>query len=243
MFQKQPDKATALVQQEIGKSPNNSSLYVVLSNIQLAQKDVSGAASSADKAMQLNPNDPATLMAYTRAATASGNAGAAISKWQAWANAHPNNAQGDVILATLEESRGNANGAMDSYKKALAIQPDNPVAQNNLAFLMLQSGQDVDVALSLAESARRSMPHSPNTADTLAWAYYHKGVYGSARALLEDAEKTNPNDASIQYHLGMVYSKMGNKADAVDHLKKAVSLAPGTQTGNDANKALGSLGI
>ena len=243
MFQKQPDKATALVQQEIGKSPNNSSLYVELSNIQLAQKDVSGAASSADKAMQLNPNDPATLMAYTRAATASGNAGAAISKWQAWANAHPNNAQGDVILATLEESRGNANGAMDSYKKALAIQPDNPVAQNNLAFLMLQSGQDVDVALSLAESARRSMPHSPNTADTLAWAYYHKGVYGSARALLEDAEKTNPNDASIQYHLGMVYSKMGNKADAVDHLKKAVSLAPGTQTGNDANKALGSLGI
>jgi tetratricopeptide (TPR) repeat protein len=241
MFQKQPDKATALVQQEIGKSPNNSALYVELSNIQLSQRDVSGAASSADKAMQLNPNDPSTLMAYTRAATASGNAGAAISKWQTWANAHPNNPQGDVILATLEESRGNANGAMDYYKKALAIQPDNPVAQNNLAFLMLQSGQDVDVALSLAESARRSMPHSPNTADTLAWAYYNKGIYSSARSLLEDAAKTNPNDASIQYHLGMVYSKMGNKADAVDHLKKAVSLAPGTQTGNDANKALSSM--
>jgi tetratricopeptide (TPR) repeat protein len=99
----------------------------------------------------------------------------------------------------------------------------------------------VDVALSLAESARRSMPHSPNTADTLAWAYYNKGIYSSARSLLEDAAKTNPNDASIQYHLGMVYSKMGNKADAVDHLKKAVSLAPGTQTGNDANKALSSM--
>ena len=128
------------------------------------------------------------------------------------------------------------------FRQVLQYQPDNPVAQNNLAFLMLQSGQDVDMALSLAESARRSMPHSTNTADTLAWAYYHKGIYGSARALLEDAAKTNPNDASIQYHLGMVYSKMGNKADAVDHLKKAVSLAPGTQTGNDANKALSSLG-
>ena len=242
MLQKQPDRATALVQQEIGKSPNNSALYVVLSTIQLAQKDVSGAASSADKAMQLNPSDPSTLMAYTRAATASGNASAAISKWQTWANTHPNSPQGDVILATLEESQGNANSAMDYYKKALAIQPDNPIAQNNLAFLMLQNGQDVDVALSLAESARRSMPHSPNTADTLAWAYYHKGIYSSARALLEDAAKTNPNDASVQYHLGMVYSKMGNKADAVDHLKKAVSLAPGTQTGNDASKALSSLG-
>jgi tetratricopeptide (TPR) repeat protein len=218
-------------------------LYVELSNIQLAQKDVSGAMSSAEKAMQLNSSDPGTLMAYTRAATASGNAGSAISKWQAWANAHPNDSQGDVILATLEESRGNASGAMDYYKKALAIQPDNAVAQNNLAFLMLENGQDVDMALSLAESARRTLPHSTNTADTLAWAYYHKGLYDSARTLLEDAEKTNPNDASIQYHLGMVYNKMGNKANAVDHLKKAVSLAPGTQTGNDANKALSSMGV
>jgi tetratricopeptide (TPR) repeat protein len=241
MFQKQPDKATALVQQEIAKSPNNSALYVEMSSLQLALRDVSGAMSSAEKALQLNSSDPATLMAYTRAAAASGNAGAAVSKWQAWSNAHPNDAQGDVILATLFEAQGNVNAAMDSYKKALAIQPDNPVAQNNLAFLMLNNNQDVDMALSLAESARRSMPHSPNTADTLAWAYYHKGIYGSARDLLEDAAKTNPNDASIQYHLGMVYSKMGNKADAVDHLKKAVSLAPGTQTGNDANKALSSL--
>ena len=131
---------------------------------------------------------------------------------------------------------------MDYYKKALVIQPDKAVAQNNLAFLMLENGQDVDVALSLAQSARRSMPHSPNTADTLAWAYYHKGIYASARDLLEDAEKTDPNDASIQYHLGMVYSKMGRKADAVDHLKKAVSLSPQTQTGKDASKALTSLG-
>ena len=242
MFQKQPEKAMALVQQAITKSPNNSALYVILSNIQLAQKDLNGAMGSAEKALQLNSSDPGTLMAYTRAAAASGNAAAAISKWQAWSNAHPNDAQGDVMLGTLYEAQGNVNGATDSYKKALAIQPDNPLAQNNLAFLMLENNQDVDAALTLAQSARRTLPHSSNTADTLAWAYYHKGLYGSAKDLLEDAAKTNPNDASIQYHLGMVYSKMGNKADAVDHLKKAVSLAPGTQTSNEANKALASLG-
>jgi tetratricopeptide (TPR) repeat protein len=181
-------------------------------------------------------------MAYTRAATASGNAGAAISRWQAWGSAHPTDPRADVILGTLEEAQGNNNGAMDYYKKALVIQPDQPVAQNNLAFLMLETGQDVDVALSLAQSARRSLPHSPNTADTLAWAYYHKGIYGSARDLLEDAEKASPNDASIEYHLGMVYIKMGKKTDAADHLKKAVSLAPQTQNGKDASKALTSLG-
>jgi len=124
----------------------------------------------------------------------------------------------------------------------LAIQPDQPIAANDLAFLMLQSGQDLDVALSLAQTARRAMPHSPNTADTLAWAYYHKGIYGSARDLLQDAEKESPNDASIQYHLGMTLSKLGDKANAITHLKKAVSLAPNSQTAGEANKALNSLG-
>lgn len=241
MFQHQPDKAVALVQQEIAKSPNNSALYDQLANLQLATKDVDGALSSAQKAMQLNPSDGAAVEAYTRATTASGNSNAAIVKWQQWNSAHPNDARGEVILGTLDEARGDIHGAEDDYKKALTIQPDDATAQNNLAFLMLNNNEDVDMALSLAQSARRSMPHSPNTADTLAWAYYHKGIYASAVSLLEDAAKTYPNDPSIQYHLGMVYSKMGKKADAADHLKKAVSLAPGTQIGNDASKALSSL--
>ena len=57
---------------------------------------------------------------------------------------------------------------------------------------MMERGQDIDVALSLAEAAHRGMPNSPNTADTLAWAYYNKGTYGSARDLLESVEKNDP---------------------------------------------------
>ena len=113
------------------------------------------------------------------------------------------------------------NGGYETLKKALAIQPEQPIAANNLAFLMVNSGQNLDVALSLAQTARRGMPNSPSSADTLAWVYYQKGNYLSARDLLEDAIKTAPNDANIQYHLGMTYAKLSNSADAVTHLKKA----------------------
>ncbi len=85
------------------------------------------------------------------------------------------------------------------------------------------------------------MPDSSNTADTLAWVYYQKGNYTSARDLLIDALKTAPNDASIHYHLGMTYSKLSNSTDAAIHLKKAAALAPDSQTAKDANKALGLL--
>jgi Tfp pilus assembly protein PilF len=107
---------------------------------------------------------------------------------------------------------------------------------------MLQNGENVDVAFSLAQTARRGMPNSPHSADTLAWAYYYKGVYGPARDLLEDAVKTEPNNALTQYHLGMVYSKMMDKNNAAIHLKKAISLSPDSQAAKDARAALQKLG-
>jgi len=104
--------------------------------------------------------------------------------------------------------------------------------------MMLENGENVDVALTLAQTARQSMPNSPGSADTLAWAYYHKGTYGFARDLLEDAVKNDPGSATMQYHLGMVYVKMMDKSNAAIHLKKAISLAPDSPAAKDAKAAL-----
>jgi Flp pilus assembly protein TadD len=166
----------------------------------------------------------------------------AIGAWEQWLNTHPNDAGAMAILGTLEESQGDPGKAEAYYKKALQVQPQQPIAANNLAYRMLQSGGNVDVALTLAQTARQAMPSSPSTADTLAWAYYYKGTYSFARDLLEDAVKTDPNDPAMQYHLGMVYSKLKDKNNAVIHLKKAVSLAPDSPAAKDARLALQGLG-
>jgi Flp pilus assembly protein TadD len=124
----------------------------------------------------------------------------------------------------------------------MQLDPNSAVAANNLAYLMVENGQNVDVALTMAQTARRLLPDSPQTADTLAWIYYYKGNYGAARELLESALKISPNDASMHFHLGMTYSKLYDKADAQQHLKKAVALAPNTKTAKDASDALAKLG-
>ena len=54
--------------------------------------------------------------------------------------------------------------------------------------------------------------------------------------------KTDPNDAAMQYHLGMVYSKLKDKSNAAAHLKKAVALSPDSPTAKDAKTALQGLG-
>ncbi len=242
VHQNQIPQALALVQQQIAKAPSNSQMYDLLSEVQMTAKDASGAAASAQKAMQLNPSDGAAISNYTRAEVSQGNPQAALASWKNWTAAHPDQAHGYTVLGALEEALANPDAAEAYYKKALAIDSNQPTAANNLAYLMMQRGQAIDVALSLAEIAHRGMPNSPATSDTLAWAYYLKGTYGSARDLLETAVKTDPDDASIQYHLGMIDSKLGNKADALAHLKKASTLAPDTQIGKSADLALHAIG-
>jgi tetratricopeptide (TPR) repeat protein len=241
LYNKQPDKALARLNAQIEKSPKNSNFYDLLAQLQVQDKKLDDAAASAQKAIQLNSEDGEAVLLFARIEVERGQTTSAISAWEQWSATHPNDAGALAILGTLEESRGNLGIAEVDYRKSLQIQPQQPIAANNLAYRMLMNRENPDVALTLAQTARQGMPNSPNSADTLAWAYYYKGAFAFARDLLEDAIKTDPNDASIQYHLGMVYTKLRDKSDASIHLKKAVSLAPDSQTANDARVALRGL--
>jgi tetratricopeptide (TPR) repeat protein len=242
LLMKKPSQALARLNVQIAKSPKNSVFYDLLAQYQIENKNMDQAAAAAQKAMEVNPNDGEAVSIYAQLEAQRGQAANAISAWEQWSKVHPNSAGALAILGTLEESRGDWWQAENYYKKALQIQSAQPAAANNLAYLMLEHGGDVDVALTLAQTARQAMPNSPNTADTLAWAYYHKGTYEFARDLLEEAVKSNPKDASTQYHLGMVYSKLRDKSNAEIHLKKALLLAPNSPVAKQAQAALQGLG-
>jgi Flp pilus assembly protein TadD len=226
---------------QIVKSPKNSSFYDLLAQLEIQGKKLDQAAATAQKAIQLNSGDGEAVMLFAQLQVQRGQTANAIGAWEQWLHTHPNDAGANAIIGTLEESRGDVGKAEAYYKKSLQIQPQQPIAANNLAYRMLQNGENVDVALTFAQTARQAMPNSPNTADTLAWAYYYKGTYSFARDLLEDALKTEPNSATMQYHLGMVYSKLRDKDDAAIHLRKAVSLAPDSPAAKDARAALQGL--
>jgi tetratricopeptide (TPR) repeat protein len=242
LFRKQPDKAMARLRAQMLKCPSNGGFYDLLAQLQIYGKQLDQAATAAQKAIQLNSGDGEAVVLYTQVQVQRGQTANAVEAWQQWLKMHPNDAGALAILGTLEEARGNEQVAEVDYKESLQIQPNQPVAANNLAYQMLENGGNVDTALTYARTARRGMQNSPNTADTLAWAYYRKGLYGFARDLLEDAVKAEPSDAEIHYHLGMVYNKLKKKNDAAIHLKKAMSLAPDSPVGKGAEAALKGIG-
>jgi tetratricopeptide (TPR) repeat protein len=206
-------------------------------------KDLDAAAASAQKAMQSNLGDAEAILLYAQIQVPRGQVANAIAVWGQWANAHPMDAGAAALLGTLEEARGNEPKAKTNYRKTLQIQPEQLLAANMLAYLMLENDENTDVALNLAKAARRVLPNSTSTADILAWAYYKKGAYAFARDLLEDAVKTNGNNVAMQYNnLGMVHCELANKNSAVLPPRSQSHWRPNRPPGRTQKSALEEIG-
>ena len=103
---------------------------------------------------------------------------------------------------------------------------------------MLEHGGNVNVALTLAQSARRGLPNVPNSADTLGWAYFQNGAYSLAVPLIEEAVKAAPSNAAYRYHLGMAYKELDNLGRARSEFEKSLRLDPHAPTAEKASRAL-----
>ena len=105
--------------------------------------------------------------------------------------------------------------------------PDNPVAINNLASLLLDYRTDkasLDRAYALTEGLKNSTV--PQFQDTVGWAQYHRGDFETAVGTLEGAQAKLPNLGSIRYHLAMSYIATGKTEKATEQLKAALQLEP-----------------
>jgi len=242
--EKQPEKAIAAANAQIAKSPGNSNFYDLLGTAQFeGKKDPKAAEASLRKAIDLDKTNSDALVKLGKVQIAEGSTDEALATYQQSIKDNPREITLYVLAGELFEAKSDWDGAKSMYQQALNIQPDNPLASNNLAYVMLQQGGNVDVALSMAQSARRGMPDSSSAADTLGWAYYHKGVYQSAIDLFQESLRLNErhggaDDPTVHYHLGMAYEKSNQPKQAKEQLERALKISPNN---SEARKALSEL--
>ncbi len=62
------------------------------------------------------------------------------------------------------------------YRFALRFKPDHAMAINNLAYRMIERGEDIPEAARMLETAYANQPNDANVVDSLAWARYKLGV-------------------------------------------------------------------
>jgi len=233
-----PDEALQLLKTTIEQNPNNAQLYVLQAQALIQNKQPGDAEKSLERALQIDKQNVNAVVLLAQLQAGRGARDEAISSYQRAIQIAPNSAALQVALGGLYESAGNWQSAQTIYQKALSIQPDNPQAANNLAYLLLAHNGSVNLALTLAQAARRGLPNSPNTADTLGWAYYHNGAYSVAQPLLEEAVKKAGDNPAYRYHLGVTYQKLNDNVRARAQFEKAISLNPGSPIADESRRAL-----
>jgi len=96
---------------------------------------------------------------------------------------------------------------------------------NTLAWIYADKlSSNLDEAERLARKATLIKPEAAFICDTLSWVLYKQERYVEAAETAEKAIELDPNQAEYFYHASLAYLKNRQKEEALDNLKKAVTL-------------------
>jgi tetratricopeptide (TPR) repeat protein len=193
------ERFSALVQQY----PQNASLHFLLALAYFDAKDLPSAEASVREAVRLDAKTPQAYSLLANIDLARGEAEAAEQDFRRAIAADPRNVRNYLSLESVYERKQNWEEAKKLAEQAHEIDSNSPQAAGTLAFLYLEHGGDVNVAVSLAEAVKEKMPDSPIAADTLGWAYYKLGSYDAAVAQLQGSVHAAPKNPMYRYHLGL----------------------------------------
>jgi tetratricopeptide (TPR) repeat protein len=165
----------------------------------------------------------------------------ALAEYTRIAEQRPNDVGAHTMVALIYQVQQKDAEAKKTYEKILSIDSRAVLAANNLAYIHAEEGGNLETALNLAQAAKAASPEHPDVNDTLGWVYYKRNLPSLAVGPLEQSVKADPRNPTYQYHLGLVYTKLGEKGKARAALERVLTLQPNFEQANEVRKALAEL--
>jgi tetratricopeptide (TPR) repeat protein len=199
-----------------------------LALMHLATGNLVAAEQIVEQAIARTPGNYHVLFAQGRLRAARANYTGAIESYRRASAIAPQHevvvALGQLYAVTGDRKRAEQQWALvetiDKLNKGNGVEGDVQIAR-----FLADLDRRLPEALAIAERAYRRRPNV-FVADTLAWTYYKNGRYADARRMIVKALAHRTPDASMLFHAGMIYAKLGDRATAQRHLAHALSLNP-----------------
>jgi putative PEP-CTERM system TPR-repeat lipoprotein len=213
--------AQALADKVLQAQPRAATSHLLQADLAVARQQADKALAHLRRAHEVEPST-ATLMRLFLQLSRDGKEAAALQLAESWLRQRPNDVTVLRAQADLLGGERQWQSARNAYEKLLKLQGPEPSVLNNLANVLLQSG-DVPRAVQIAEQAVKLSPGQVATIDTLAWALHRAGQNERALTLLRDARTRAPELAEIRYHLAAVLAQLGRRAEAKAELQAALA--------------------
>ncbi len=111
-------------------------------------------------------------------------------------------------------------------KRALQMAPGQAVVMNYLGYSWADQNRNLDQARDLLQKAVLTKPDDGEIIDSLGWVMLRQGDVAGAVRRLERASELQPDDATINAHLGDAYWAAGRKREAADQWRRALVFKP-----------------
>jgi tetratricopeptide (TPR) repeat protein len=226
--------AFALLDARLAKTPKDERLLLVAAQVYWAAGEGARAESALRTLLTVNPGSNAAYDQLGRIYAQLGRLPEAETQFAALAERSGETGYGWTLAAVLAHAQGKLDVARQRYEKALSVNPESPVAANNLAYMYVEKGENLDVALNLAQTAKRLNPENADYIDTLGVVLMKKRLFSAAIAELETAANLSPKSAIIHLHLAQALAGGGNADEARRVARRALAIDPSFPEAKDA---------
>ena len=211
-------------------APDNVYGYELLARLYQQQRDFDNAEATCRELIRRFPDhwNPHSILADILRQR--GRDAEALAEYDEAIHRNPHQASlfsdaGRLLLERKEFAR-----AKTYYDAAIREAPASWEARKGMARLYAEDGENLDQALSLAQGLKNEKPTDPYVSDTLGWIYYRKHLFGLAVNELHLAAQALPENAEVQFHLGMAYTDGGQSPEGRQALQRALKMGLGDPT-------------
>jgi tetratricopeptide (TPR) repeat protein len=146
------------------------------------------------------------------------------------------------LVAENELKAGNMEQALDYYRRRVKAMPEDWVAANNLALLIVQTKGSADEAMALIDSAMSSVPQQlPALQGTMGCALWYAGRIDEAEPMLQTAIAALPNNSWTRYCYGQVLLAQQRSAAAREQFEACRFLDPQFPRRDEVSQILAKL--
>jgi tetratricopeptide (TPR) repeat protein len=215
------DAALAKVDAALRRNADSSPHHELRGNLLGQLKRAAEARAAYAKALELDPDNAVAIAGAATLAARDGDLPGAVEGFDRAAELAPDQHSFAYSAAQLSLSSGDKAGAETRLRELIRRAPGHAGARNDLAWILGERGEELDLALALAEEARRIDP-SPDMLDTLGYVHLKRDEPSAAVAALELALEGRSDSPSIRYRLGTALGRAGDTERARKMLQIAL---------------------